>query len=162
MEILTLAQTMELEGKAYYEQLAAETEVAALKGAFTFLAVQEQGHYELFKAMEQGQQSATIANDVTLGEKVKEFFSSLDASFALPEVIYDYQTAYGKALAMEKESIRMYTDLAAEVSADGKETVELIIAQEKGHVRLIESLIDFMGNTKSWLENAEWRNIDAY
>ena len=162
MEILTLAQSMELEGKAYYERLAAETEVPALKGVFTFLADQERMHYELFKAIERGQPSTHVEDDTMLGSKVKEFFGALDASFSMPEVIYDYQAAYGKALQMEKESVKLYTDLAVGVSDEGKRTVEFIIAQEEAHVRLIESLVEFVGNPKTWLENAEWRNIDAY
>lgn len=162
MEILKLAQKMELEGKAYYERLAGETEVTQLKGVFSFLAEQEQGHYDLFKSMEQGAAPASVGEDATLGKKVKELFGTLSASFSLPEVVYDYQTAYGKALEMEKESVKLYTDLAADADEAGKKTVEFIIAQEESHVRLLESLIGFVGNTASWLENAEWRHIDTY
>ena len=162
MEILALAQKMELEGKTYYEKLARETEVAQLKGVFTFLAEQEQGHYDLFKEIEKGAAPASVGEDATLGKKVKELFGALSASFSLPEVVYDYETAYGNALEMEKESVKLYADLAAGVDEAGKKTVEFIIAQEESHVRLLESLIDFVSNTKSWLENAEWRHIDAY
>jgi rubrerythrin len=162
MELLKLAQTMELEGKAYYERLAAETEVGALKGVFLFLAGQEQNHYDLFKAIEQGTESATIDDDATLGSKVKEFFGALDTSFSMPEVLYDYQTAYGKALQMEKESVAMYGDLAAKVTTGEKKTIDFIISQEESHVRLLESILEFVGSPKTWLENAEWRNVDAY
>jgi rubrerythrin len=162
MEILKLAQTMELEGKAYYERLAAETDVEALKGVFTFLAGQEQNHYDLFKAIEEGVESASIDDDIALGSKVKEFFGALDASFSLPEVVYDYQAAYGKALQMEKESVKMYSDLAEGIADGGKKAVEFIIAQEESHVRLLESLLEFVSNPATWLENAEWRHPDAY
>ena len=162
MEILALAQKMELEGKAYYERLAGETEVAQLKGVFTFLAEQEQKHYDLFTAIEKGAAPAAIDEDTTLGDKVKELFGMCSASFSLPEAVYDYQAAYGKALEMENASVKLYTDLAAGVDTAGKKTVDFIIAQEESHVRLIESMIEFVGNTKSWLENAEWRHIDAY
>jgi rubrerythrin len=162
MEVLALAQKMELEGKAYYERLAAETTVAELKGVFTFLAGEEQKHFDLFQSMEKKQAVASTENTGSMSQKVKEIFSVLTASFALPEVVYDYQAAYGKALEMERQSVKYYSDMAASVDSSEKKILNFIIAQEEGHAKLMESLMEFVANPKTWLENAEWRNIDSY
>ena len=162
MEVLALAQKMELEGKAYYERLAAETAVAELKGVFTFLAGEEQKHFDLFQSMEKKQGLPSTEGAGDMSTRVKEIFGVLSASFALPEVVYDYQAAYGKALEMERQSVKYYSELAASADASDKKILDFIIAQEEGHARLMESLMEFVANPKTWLENAEWRNIESY
>ena len=163
MEPIALAQKMELEGKAYYEKLAAETTAPELKGVFTFLAGEEQKHYDLFKSMAFEEPAPPSAEeDAALGKMVEEVFSRLTASFTFPEVVYDYQAAYGKALEMEREAVRFYTEIEAKAEASDRKAVRFIIGQEKMHARLIESLIEFTKNPKTWLENSEWRTIASY
>ena len=51
MNIFDFAMKMEQDGKAYYEKLAAETDIVGLKNIFTSLAVDEQKHYETIQAI---------------------------------------------------------------------------------------------------------------
>jgi rubrerythrin len=161
MDILVVAQNMEREGITYYEKLATETPVSELKGVFSFLAREEQHHLELFQAL--GQKTAIPeADDATTMNKVKEIFQKLTKSFTLPEIVYDYEAAYRKALSMEEESVRYYSEMMNAIDDDQKQTLESIINQEKSHVKLLESLIDFVSNPKVWLENSEWNHLDTY
>lgn len=160
--MLEFAKKMELEGKIYYEKLAEESPLLMMKGVFTFLAVEEQRHIELFDAMLKNQNVSAGTDDGTLVKKVKSVFEELSVSFTLPDVIYDYQAAYGKALDFERESVRYYTDAVASADPSQREALNYIIKEEKLHVRLIESLLEFVVSPKRWLENAEWHHLDAY
>lgn len=161
MDILIVAQNMEREGIAYYEKLAAETPVSELKGVFSFLAREELHHLELFQALAQKSVIPEVGDTTTM-KKVKEIFQQLTKSFTLPEIVYDYEAAYRKALSMEEESVGYYSEMLNSIDDDQKKTLEFIINQEKGHVNLLESLIDFVSNPKVWLENSEWNHLDTY
>ncbi|MBN1549891.1 ferritin family protein [bacterium] len=162
MDFFVIAQKMETEGKAYYEKMAAETPIAELKGVFAFLAHEEQRHYNLFHALAQKSELPKKDNENSLAEKIKEIFGQLTTSFSVPEIIYDYQAAYNKALQMERESVKYYTEALESAEPDQKAVLEIIIKEENAHVKLIESLIDFVENPKVWLENSEWHHLDAY
>lgn len=162
MNILEVAQKMEQEGIAYYEKLASETPVSELKGVFNFLAKEEHRHLELFQALAVNSPvNQTDAGTATMGQ-VKKIFEQLTSSFTLPEIVYDYEAAYRKALSMEEESVKYYSEQLSSIDDKQKEIVTFIINQEKGHVKLLESLIDFVSNPKVWLENSEWNHLDTY
>lgn len=162
MQMLEFAKKMELEGKAYYEKLAEESPLPMLKGVFTFLAEEEERHIELFDAMMKNQPVPVGTDNGALVKKVKSVFEELRVSFTLPDVIYDYEAAYNKALGFEKESVRYYTAAVASADPSMKEALDYIIKQEEQHVRLIESLLAFVVAPKRWLENSEWHHLDAY
>jgi rubrerythrin len=162
MDVLKVAQEMELEGKAYYEKMATETPIAELKGVFQFLANEEQHHFDLFKALDGKGNAPEAAGTETLHAIVKDAFGRITYSFMLPDVVYDYQAIYEKALQMEKDAVKYYSEMFDAVAPDQKRTLEFIINQEKSHARLLEALIEFVNHPKSWIENSEWHHLDAY
>ena len=162
MDILEVAQKMEQEGIAYYEKLASETPVSELKGVFAFLAEEEQRHLEIFQTLASKKPVNDVGDGTSTTEQVKKIFEQLTTSFTLPEIVYDYEAAYRKALSMEEESVTYYSEQLSSIDDNQKETLDFIISQEKGHVKLLESLIDFVSNPKVWLENSEWNHLDTY
>lgn len=162
MDVLKIAQEMELKGKAYYEKMADETPVAELKGVFSFLAGEEQYHFNLFKALDDRGNVPEAAGTETLDTRVKDAFSRITSSFTLPDAVYDYQAIYGKALQMETDTVSYYSEMLDTVTPDQRGTLEFIISQEKSHARLLEALIEFVNSPKTWIENSEWHHLDAY
>lgn len=162
MDILEVAQKMEQEGIAYYSKLASETPVSELKGVFNFLAKEEQRHLEIFQAFAAEKTANGTGDSTSAMKEVKKIFEQLTTSFTLPEIVYDYEAAYRKALSMEEKTVKYYSEMLASIDANRRETLEFIISQEKAHVKLFEALIDFVGNPKAWLENSEWNHLDTY
>ena len=67
MNLFDFAMKMELDGKAYYEKLAAETPLTGLKNIFLSLARDEQKHYDAVSRMKSGAGPA-MAETAVLGE----------------------------------------------------------------------------------------------
>ncbi len=159
MNTIDLAKNIELEGKAFYEKLAADSPIPALSGIFSLLAKEEQLHYNVFDAW--GKENRAPAPPAgTAGAGAKRIFSRLSLPFTLPQVVYDYGRAYGTALDMERKSIALYENmLAASASADDKKVFSFLISEEQKHEHLVEHLLEFVNEPKEFLENAEFNHL---
>lgn len=162
MNVLELAKHIEAQGKAYYLSLA-ENSPKELKAVFTFLAEEEQYHYELFSSIEQQSPSSEPENR-NLIQKAKEVFSKLAPDFSIPQTFCSVENHYSKALTMEQESIEFYNDLLENTKSEKERAlIKIIITQEKKHSELVESIIELVRNTRQWIENAEWNHLnDTY
>ena len=81
MSIFEFAMQMELDGKAYYEELAAKTEVPQLKKVLLEMASDEQKHYNLFKAMNENEDTAYDSDQATkILASTSNIFEELKAS----------------------------------------------------------------------------------
>jgi rubrerythrin len=159
MNTIDLAKNIELEGKAFYEKLAADSPIPALSGIFSLLAKEEQQHYNVFDAWEKENRGSAPAAG-TAGAEAKRIFSRLSVPFTLPQVAYDYGRAYGTALDMERKSIALYENMLAEsVSADDKKVFSFLISEEQKHEHLVEHLLEFVNEPKEFLENAEFNHL---
>ncbi|MHC4941877.1 MAG: ferritin family protein [Planctomycetota bacterium] len=75
----------------------------------------------------------------------------------------DHVDAYRKALEVELKSEAFYKEKAEEVEeAYAKELFLKIAAEEKKHAHLLEHIIDFITKPDTWLESAEFRNIEDF
>ena len=165
MNFLHLAQEIELQGFNHYNKLADATPVKEISGIFRFLAREEKRHLEIFEALDRNADIPAV-EDTGISEYAAKAFEDLSGHFKTAGVpALSHNDAYEKALGFEDKSIRFYTDAlnGNDLSDESQRTVlESIIEQEKKHARLITSLMEFQRHPGEWLENAEWRHIDAY
>jgi rubrerythrin len=157
---IELAKNIEQEGKRYYEKLAREGPVSALSGIFKLLAEEEQKHYELFNSWKDSSFPHPSPAG-TVSAEAKRVFAALSAQFSLPETAYDYSKAYTKALEMERKSISLYEDMLGKASSSAhKNTLSFLIQEEQKHEHLMEHLLEFVNEPKTFLENAEFNHLD--
>ncbi len=160
MDPLELAKGIELEGKAYYEKLGAESPFKALAGIFAVLASEEQKHFDLFNEWQQKKKAPGAPQPGTASAEAKRIFAGLAEQFVLPQAVYDYAQAYGKALELETKSISLYSDMLSKASSkDDKKALQFLIVEEQKHEHLVEHLLEFVNEPKEFLENAEFNHL---
>jgi rubrerythrin len=162
MDVFDYAMKMEMDGKAYYEEHAAKTELPELRQILLTLAADEQRHYEIFKALKEGKETVFPAESETrVLTDVRNVFERLRAQggdFQFGSEVID---VWKKAQQVEKESEDFYRGKAAEVDSDLKKNMLHRIADEEHkHWATIENVIRFLNRPKSWLEDAEWYDIE--
>lgn len=157
MNIFNFAMNMELDGKAHYEKLVAETPVAGLKKIFSILAADEQKHYEVVESMNAG--VAMEMADSTALEDAKNIFQTLQIGKQHIQKLQTKLDAFRYAMMLEEESVRLYEDIARkENRKNNVVVVQLllrIIEEEKKHYNIVENihyLIAKYENFISWQE----------
>jgi rubrerythrin len=158
MNIFDFAMKMELDGKAYYEKLAAETTVVGLKSIFTALAGDEQKHYDVIQATKTG--ASRIMADSTVLEKAKNLFEELTADKNIVGSLNKSLDGYQHARKIEADSVKFYEDMAKK--EDNPETVQLLLRianEEKKHFNIMDNLSDFTLAPQNFLAWAEFSNL---
>lgn len=158
MDVFAFAMKMELDGKAYYEKLAAETTIEGFSVIFTRLAADEQKHYDTVKAISEGADVSMA--DSTVLDGAKNVFQEVIGNEQLLGGMKEDLQAYEHAKNVEAESVRLYEDLAAKES--NPQVVALlrrIAEEEKKHFNIMENLYDFVLRPKYYLEWREFGNL---
>lgn len=158
MNIFELAMKMELDGKAYYEKLAAESEVTGLKKIFVSLAADEQKHYDTILTIKSGS-SAAMTDSAVLVE-TKNLFADLMRDKSIAGSLQSSLDAYEHARKIEADSIRFYMD-AAEKERN-QETAGLLLRiadEEKKHYNIMDNLYDFALAPHNFLAWGEFSNL---
>ena len=161
MSVFDFAMQMELDGKSFYEEQAAKTETPQLKKLLLEMASDEQKHYEIFKAMKEGENVSYNSEKATqIFKSAKTIFEELKSSgteFAFDSDLLD---AWVQAREIEKKAEAFYRQKADEVDDAGqKEMLHRIADEEHKHWTTIEHVISFLDHPKNWLENAEWSGL---
>ncbi|WP_243373257.1 ferritin family protein [Geotalea sp. SG265] len=158
MDLYAFALKMELDGKAFYEKMAAETPYRGLKSVFSMLAEDEQKHYDTIIAIRAGE-ARTMADTAVL-ENTRNVFEGIRAEKILAEGMRKEHDAFQYAMKIEADSVRLYEDLA------GKERDPAIIAllqkiadEEKKHYNIVENLYDYTLRPEYFLEWREFSNL---
>lgn len=164
MNIFEYAMKMEQDGKAYYEEQAAKVDLAEFKRILLELAADEEKHYNIFKAMRDGQTPVfDEAKKTTILSSVKNVFEQLKAQKQEFAFAADAKRIWEKAREIEKESEEFYREKADEVpSEDQKHILTRIADEEHRHWTTIENVIHFLDRPNHWLEDAEWSNLEDY
>ena len=162
MDVFEFAMKIELEGKAWYEKQAETTQNPRLRSILLEMAQDEQEHYELFKRMkdEGGFSGGTPSSDVL--DKVKVFFEemSIEEANAFPSAEVE---AWKQLRDNEGNAEKFYREKAAEAKDEAsRKALTLIADEERKHHHLIDNMIEFLTRPSTWLEDAEWRHIEAY
>ncbi|MGM0444401.1 MAG: ferritin family protein [Fibrobacterota bacterium] len=164
MDAISTAIQMEEEGIAFFEKMIKQTEEDDLKGVFRFLRDQEIRHRDYFRRIADGDTTSSFSADKDSVEYARSAFSSLKDNFdGVSESLRNSVEAYKKARAMEAEAVEFYTGLREEAQTDQeKESLQVIIDEEKKHEKLMDAMVDFVAKPDEWLENAEFFHLDKY
>ena len=158
MNIFKFAMKMELDGKAYYEKLAAETAVAGLKTIFVRLAADEQKHYDTIQAIKSGTSGAMA--DSTVLEEAKNLFADLIGDKNIVGSLKKSLDGYEHARKIEADSVRFYEDAAGKESNPDTAKLLLRIAnEEKKHYNIMDNLYDFTLAPQNFLAWGEFSNL---
>ncbi len=158
MNIYNFAMNMELDGKAYYEKLAAETSVAALKNIFTGLAADEQKHFEIIQSFKSG--AGIKMADSTVHENAKNLFEEIASDKSIVGSLKKSLDGYRHAMKIEADSVRLYEDMATK--EDNPEAVQLLLRianEEKKHFNIMNNLYDYVLAPQSFLAWGEFSNL---
>ncbi|MBD3241342.1 MAG: hypothetical protein GF331_12200 [Chitinivibrionales bacterium] len=156
------AKDIETKGKAYYEQLAAQTPVEEVKSVLKVLAGEEQKHYNLFDSLQKGMPPEEAAA-ADVGKIAKEEFAKIAKEFQVPAGLSDAEEAYRKALSIEQASVKFYNELLSKVDDKLQQSaIETVMSEEKRHEKLVLGLLEFVRRPKEWLEDAEFNHLEEY
>lgn len=161
MNIFEFAMKMEMDGEAYYRDLALKSKIPALQKVLGMLADDELVHYQVVKNL-RDHSPATLAESTVLKD-AKNVFTQLKGQKIEFELKGTEINLYKKALEIENKSEDFYREKADEVEgAEIKELLLKIAAQERHHGFLVENLIVFLLRPQTWIENAEFNHLDEY
>lgn len=158
MNIFEFALKMEMDGKAYYETLTAETGDPGLKAIFTALAADEQKHYETIEAIKTGSNRAMKESEAL--ERAKNLFETLLTDKTRAAGLKQSLDGYQHARKIEADSVRFYEDAAQkETNAATGKLLQRIAEEEKKHYNILDNLYDFTLEPQYFLAWGEFSNI---
>ncbi|KYZ75343.1 rubrerythrin [Anaerosporomusa subterranea] len=165
MNIFDYALKMELDGEAFYRNLAATVNDADLKTVLEALADDEQRHYKIIQ-LAQRQTFQYIESDPSL-RKLENVFANQefvgDKQAFIAKLKDEQIDVYRAALVKEQESVELYKKLK-ESSQQQAEIVicEKLLHEEKKHAEVIGNIIEMLNHVNDWVEAAEFNHQDAY
>lgn len=159
MDVFEIAMEKELEVKAYYEKLAAESAHPGVKNIFTILAADEEKHYQAVQSMRKEANSGILDDSPALETARKvlgEFFGDTAPAAHLKKSLDSYQ----HALFVEAESVKFYEGILENVQDENlKKVLTTILAQEREHYNIVENLYDYVLKPEYFLAWAEFSNL---
>lgn len=158
MGIFDQAMEIEKEGESLYRQFSLEAPDKGMKNIFAWLADRELEHYGIFKKMKE--RIPVAVSESPILQNVKEIFEGWKDSAVCIGVKTSQADLYRKALDIEIKSVSVYTKYAASAPLSQKEIFLRIAAEEKGHQRIMENIIEFITKPEVWVENAEFSHLD--
>ena len=162
MNIYKYAMKMEKEGENYYSELINKTDDAGLQNILRMLASDEVKHYNIIEQMIKIDESAELAETGIL-KNAKNIFikikgKNLVFDFDLPQLNF-----YRKAQEIEEKSYKFFIKMSDKVEIESQRKIFLKLAEEeKKHMFLLESLVEFLSRPEIWIENAEFNHLDNY
>ena len=164
MNIFEFAMKMEEDGRAFYLESADKADHPALKRVLIELAEDELKHYNIFKALRDGQTAEyKEAEKTTILSTVKNVFESLKAEKKEFSFRAEAKNVWAEAREIEKKSEDFYREKAEQTEDDSqKHILNRIADEEHKHWVTIENVIRFLDRPHQWLEDAEWPVIEDY
>ena len=157
IEVLKTAILMEKRGKAFYENVASQTQSADVKKIFTMMAEEEQTHIEFLSKQFASyskthkfdkinlQADAGVVDEILSGDVLKQISA---ASFEA--------AAISAAIDMETKAIEVYSKQAQEATdPNEKELFAWLADWEKGHHKVLHELNEELKNN-IWFDNHFW------
>jgi rubrerythrin len=162
MNVFEFAMQMEVDGKAYYEQLAAQSDQAGLKTIFERLAADEQKHFEIFRALKEEGPAPTMQDSTTLADAQNIFAEKLRQPGPGESVEGDL-AGYRHAMKLEADSFRFYEDAAAkEQRTVVKTLLQRIAEEEHQHFTILENIFQFVNAPNQYLAWGEFSNLGEF
>jgi rubrerythrin len=161
MDILEFAMEKEKYSEQQYRQLAQRTANKGFQNIFTMLADEEVHHYQIIQKMkndipDQVRQTNLLSDAKEIFQKMKD--ANEKFNFDTSEI-----ELYRKAQKIEQQSRDCYLEKADQLGNDDQKQIFLSLAEEeKKHYFLLQNIIDFVAQPETWLENAEFTNLEDY
>lgn len=164
MNVFEYAMQMELDGKTYYEESAEKVDSPELKKILLELASDENKHYRIFKAMRDGEAAEYKEEEKTkIFTEVKNVFIKLkeaNADYSFPD---EAKGIWEHAREVEKKAEAFYRKAAEDVeNASNAAILHKIADEEHRHWVTMDHIISFIDRPNTWLEDAEWNNLEEY
>ncbi|MBU0984475.1 MAG: ferritin family protein [candidate division Zixibacteria bacterium] len=156
MDIIKFAMQMEMDGKKFYEKAAEAAAEKEVKEILLYLAEEEVRHFNFFKTLKEGGDTAAAAKALEGGalSNTKNVFVKLieqgkDKSFG-----EDTRATWQEARVTEEKSVKVYADEAAkETDPQRKSLLNKIADEERNHVYLIDNMLLFMADPQSYSDS---------
>ena len=162
MNVFDFAMQMEVDGKAYYLQLARESEQPGLKTIFMRLAEDEQKHYEIFRVLKGGGPTPTMQDSLSL-KGARTIFEDLLAQPEKGTPIKGDIAAYRHAMKLEAASYRFYEEAAAKEQRGVVKQLLLRVAEEEHqHFTVLENVYQFVNAPNQYLAWGEFSNLEEF
>jgi len=164
MNIFEHAMKMEEDGRAFYLKHAEKTSIPEFRRVLIELAEDELKHYNIIKAMRDGQTTEyKEAEKTTIFSTVKNVFESLKVEGKRLSFRAEAKDLWEQAQEIEKKSEDFYRQKAGEVDHETQKLILNSIADEEHkHWVTLENVIQFLDRPKQWLEDAEWSHLEDY
>ena len=164
MNIYEYAMQMEKDGEEFYRELAGNCKVKGIKTILTMLANEEAKHFKIIAKLQKKAGKLPLT-ETTILDGVKNIFTSMKEEKG--ELFFDASDleAYRKAMVIEEESRKFYSDKASEAGEEETRNILLRLAgEEEKHFRIMKNIAEFVARPEpgNWLENAEWHHLDEY
>ena len=165
MDIYSFAMQMELDGKAFYENLARQTKDEQLRQVLMMLAEEEQKHYDIFKNLKAGKGPSMLTGEnihtKTLNA-VKNIFVELSNNNRHPEFTKDERSIWAEAMKIEEKSEQFYREKANQESEPQQKTLLTMIAnEERNHIYLIDSVLTYMKFPDTFSDTAQFKDFQS-
>lgn len=158
-EIIKTAVQLEKDGQAFYLEAAKASGHEAVREVFVSLAKDEEHHIEWIEKELGVAESARDLNRQTYA-RVKHIFNR-DAK-AEAQAAGKETEPLRRAIKMEQDAARAYTDWAAELDDPGlKDILEKLSDVEKFHERLLENTILYLENPAEFFQQEEGPMLDG-
>lgn len=164
MNVFEYAMKMETDGRQYYLDHAEKAAAPELKRVLLELADDELKHYNLFKALRDGQPAEyKTAEKTTILSTVKNLFEQMKLSNKDYQFPSDSHKLWEQAREVEKKSEEFYRQKVNEVTQAHEKSILISIAEEEHrHWVALDNVIHFLNKPKNWLADAEWTNLEEY
>lgn len=155
MNFFEVASKIEEQGYHHYLKLADEIHPTELAQIMLALAKEEKKHQAVFDALKSNQSPDKPENAASDAAKLFRRFTD---TFSLPgSSIFTVTEAFNAALGLEQQSISAYEDALKEARKPAeKNALTSILAEEKKHLWLLNSLKTFLRNPAEWPQETEW------
>jgi rubrerythrin len=162
MNIYKYAMKMEKDGENYYSELANKIDDAGLQNILRMLANDEAKHYNIIEQMIKTDVNVELAETGIL-KNAKNIFIKIKGK----NLVFDFDLSqinfYRKAQEIEEKSYKFYIEMSDKVEIESQRKIFLKLAgEEKKHMFLLESLVEFVSRPETWIENAEFNHLDDY
>ena len=166
MDIIEFAMQMELDGKEFYERSAESVSEPALKEILTYLAEEEQRHYEIFKHLSGGNTRRArkeLNGKNSTMSTIKNVFVQLMDDDPAHDFGIDARSIWSEALKLEVSAERMYRDEAnKEKNSERKNLLNSIADEERSHVYLIDNMLSFLADPQSFVVSQDYSAFKSW
>ena len=143
-EIFNLAMEIEKSGKAFYETIVSTAPDEKTKELFSFLAQEEQRHYDYFNSLRKQTGNLIIQSEEweEISEYIKtttdsRFFVGEDKAIQAAKEATDVLDAIKIAMGFEKDTLLFFYELLNVTPEGSKSAAKEIVEEEKRHIMLL-------------------------